>query len=125
MTIQAFVFLRTLKRVQRSEGLSVKVDPFWGFVSTYGCERNFVIDKDLRKKGDAVKNLTDYLEKEGLLSTSTDPDEDGSYIVHLTHGGYHYIQIILSNLAQFLVRSIAVPIFVSIVTAAITVLLTK
>ena len=50
MTIQAFVFLRTLKRVQRSEGLSVKVDPFWGFISTYGCERNFVIDKDLRKK---------------------------------------------------------------------------
>lgn len=115
MTIQSFIFLHQIKKVQRSELGTIRIDAEQKTMQTRideeSCASLDQVTIDLSKKWKTVDNLTDYLQDEGLLERV----RYGEF--YLSHKGYHYVQAIIFN---FLFKSIAVPIVVALITTLVT-----
>lgn len=115
MTIQALVFLRQLKSVQRSELGTIWIDEDRKEMKTYVDDDVTTMQEqttvNLAKKWNRVDSMTDYLQEKGLLERL----KPGYF--YLSHKGYHYWQEIIS---EFLFKSILIPAGVSILTTLVT-----
>ena len=113
MTIQALWLLARLKYVQRYKDAWFTFDDENGTIKTA-----HVTPEDIRE----IK-LTGY---RNSLESTLDHLSDQEYIElvggggRVRHAGWHWGQITIGKLVNFLFRSIAVPIFIAFITTLIT-----
>ncbi len=115
MTLQALQLLSDLKTVQSHEDGQIWLDVDKKQLTTvieypgFGC-----ITLSLSHKWNSVLPILEYLQEKELLR------KHSPVYYSLTHSGYHYTQTIVSSAISFLMKSICVPIGISILTTLIT-----
>lgn len=128
MTIQAFLFLQKLKKVQQSEDACVTLLPDElkiGVVSLNSEKKSDPI-LGIRKYENNFRSILEFLERKNYVTTQTDKWGNKSVIlVTVLHDGWHLWQTAISKTISFLFRSIAVPIAVSILTTILTLRVTE
>ena len=117
MTYQAYFLLRQIRKVQLSENGRVLIDPDTKLLQTYEGPSDKSRGIDLSKKWSSVPSTLQYLVDNGYATVKV------HRYYKLTHAGYHYTQTIISSVCSFLIKSIGVPIGVSILTTLITLVL--
>lgn len=119
MTIQALIFLSRLRFVQMSEENTVYFcsgqKTFHTIVEADSPRRSWKCKRSLNE----LTSMIEYLVDEKLL---THPQPE---YLHLTYRGYHYIQTLVTLFLAFLLRSIVVPILVSVATTLVTLWITS
>lgn len=128
MTIQAFLFLQKLKKVQQSEDTCVSIFPDdlkMGVISRPGEKKPNPVLEIKQYKTD-FRSILEFLERGKYISTQDDL-WGRKQVIHVTvlHEGWHLWQTAISKTVSFLFRSIAVPILVSILTTVITMRVTE
>lgn len=118
MTIQAFLFLRKVRRVQTSEDSEVQINDERKCLIS--CDPSSKKHKPMKLKSgySELLPMLNYLEKNGYIRKSM------FQCIALTYKGYHYQQSIVSGVCRFFLNSIVVPIVVSVITTLVTLLLT-
>lgn len=113
MTIQALWLLGRLKYVQRYKDAYFAIDDETSTIKTM-----YVAQKDIRKA-----KLIGY---RNSLESTLDHLADHKYIElvdgggRVLHAGWHWGQITAGKFANFLFRSVAVPVVVALLTTLIT-----
>lgn len=121
MTIQELFLLHNLRKAQQQEDQNVEIDELNSMLSTANVPDRDRIDIAMPHQWSAIDNMLHDLERHGYLEILPKEADDTSDHVHLTHRGYHPLQIWWNKFCTFLFRSILVPIIVAIVTAYLTV----
>lgn len=128
MTVQAFLFLQKLKKVQRLEDSCVTIlidDLKMGVISLKGeKESNPVLD--IKQNKNNFQSILEFLERNNYVTCQEDRLGNKKVIfVTVLHDGWHLLQTFISKTISFLFRSIAVPIVVSILTTILTLRVTE
>ena len=113
MTIQSYTVLKNLKRIANNTetelcllGDTTLICPTWDE------ENNF----DYSKYQDEIFSILDELASNGYLIYP----RDNKYFIALTSKGIHSKQDISSEIVGFLIKSVAVPVAVSLLTTLCT-----
>ncbi|MFR1527150.1 hypothetical protein [Anaerotignum sp.] len=110
MTWQSLIFLKQLKTVQKTDHGMIWIDNENRKLMTIIHAKEEQKSLDFSQVHGDVWLMVNYLQDRNMvekLNYST---------IRLTHSGFHFSQVIFSELCSFLVRSIFVPIGVSVVT---------
>ena len=116
MTIQAFWMLHRLKRVQMTEDGSVILNRDDLTMTTLHEVTAPFRRESLARSKDSFDSILEYLERMGAIEITGPLNRE----IMVTHDGWHMWQTALSKAISFLLRSIATPIAVSILTTVLT-----
>lgn len=116
MTIQSYKVLKDLLKCQIEEGSEIHVE--------YENEQLLCLEREkwksnvvpFRYSANEMKSILNNLREEGCISS----DSDWFYTLTVTHYGNHTRQRRAELIADFLLKSVLVPIAVSVVTALLT-----
>ena len=118
MTIQSRLFLRKLRKAQISEGGSVYID-FDAMTASTVCDATAPCKTvKLNRFKDSARPILSYLEKLELVSC------DGLGYVEVLHKGWHPSQKFVFDFCGFMLKSVLVPISVSVATTLLTIWIT-
>lgn len=120
MTLQEVVLLNKLKKVQQTEAYCIEIDNLNCMISTCLCDKEVIKTISLDSQWDSVFSRVFSLEKKGYLSIVEEKSETWSFIVKLTHDGFHYLQTLMLRAADSLTKSVVLPIIVAIATTLLT-----
>ncbi|MDL2235417.1 hypothetical protein LJC07_04585 [Christensenellaceae bacterium OttesenSCG-928-L17] len=121
MTFSAFKMLRAIKKAQISEDNLVDINYTEDIFITAMVAKDEAVRVSLAEFDDGFNSTIDYLVSEGLMTI----DADFRSRCQLTHRGFHIVQTMFTGFLKFLVKSVAVPIAVSLVTTLIALWLSK
>lgn len=128
MTIQALHFLCLLKKAQGKENevvlLHTREMKAASRISA-GQERTSPI-VDISRYKSSLDSVLDFLQNKKYIEFENVPDRKTRVImVKVNHAGWHLLQTGIGRMLSFLLRSIAVPITVSILTTILTLKVTE
>lgn len=110
MTWQSMIFLKQLKTIQKTEHGMLWIDYDNSQITNVICTGEEEKAISFSKIHGDVYLLVNYLQERNLIQNL------GNSTIRLTHGGFHFWQTMFSELVSFVIRSILVPICVSILT---------
>lgn len=113
MTIQALSFIRKIRKAQITEHGSVYIDFDNMLASTCHTANEPCVTVSLKRYRNSARAILAYLQDLGYIKYDR-PD-----YVDVLHKGWHITQSFVSTLGAFLVKSILIPIVVSIITTLI------
>ena len=128
VTIQALHFLCLLKKAQGKENevvlLHTREMKAASRISA-GQERTSPI-VDISRYKSSLDSVLDFLQNKKYIEFENVPDRKTRVImVKVNHAGWHLLQTGIGRMLSFLLRSIAVPITVSILTTILTLKVTE
>lgn len=110
MTWQSLIFLKQLKTVQITDRSMIWIDNENQKLMTVVHAKEEPKSLNFSQVHGDVWLMVNYLQDRNLV------EKLGYSTIRLTHSGFHFPQVIFSELCSFLVRSILVPVGVSVVT---------
>ena len=121
MTIKAYRLLKIIKKAQINESKEVFIDFNERYVCTVSEKNDSKVTIDISEYEQSLLNTLEYLIDSGLI----EKNYSSSSYVKVTHLGWHFGEITLWKIFSFLMKSIIVPIFVALITAILTITLSK
>lgn len=115
MTIQSWWLLKKLKKAQRYEGAAFGIDTETMTARTLYVDSDDVQTVRIGAYANTLEPTLSYLEKCGYIRISS------NNCGQVLHPGWHWGQITAGKFISFVIRSIAVPIIVSFLTALVAI----
>lgn len=121
MTIQEQNLLKSINKLTHSSEKPFFFDPHDSSLHLVECFSDSLSCCDLSKE---INGVIQSLQSKGYLSVVPSYGLDSNHYC-LTHKGIHYLQFTAEALAEFLFKSVLIPVIVSLITAIITVYIAR
>lgn len=114
MTLQSYLTLRLLKKVQIVEDGRILLRHEDLTICTIVKQGQRQVTRNLSKRKDSLSSRLAYLEKNDMIQRDGD-------IISVTHKGWHAQNALLLKVISFLICSILIPFLIAVLTSKCTV----